>query len=73
MTETESIVFLLGALDPDHIVEQQFLRVRRRKPRVLKAGTMHYDLAQRPDLGVDAERQCTLKLLGHLVSPFLRS
>ena len=42
----EHVVLGLGPGHPDHVVEQQFLRVRRRQAAVLKARPVRYDLAQ---------------------------
>ena len=69
----ERVVFLLGPLDPDHVVKQQLLGVRRRQPRVLEAGPVHDHLAQRSDLRLDAKGHGSFKLLGHRVPSFLRS
>ena len=52
----EHVVLGLGAADPQHVVEQQLLGVRRRQRRVLEARPVDHDLAQLADLGMDAER-----------------
>ena len=51
-----------GLLDPDHIVEQQFLAVLGGEPGHFKAGAVDHDTAQGARLGMNAVFQ------GHLVS-----
>jgi hypothetical protein len=51
----EGVVLLLRAFDPDDVVEEQLLGVRRRQPRVLTARPVDEYLVQLPDLGIDAE------------------
>ena len=52
----ELVVLVLGPLDPQDVVEQQLVVVRRREPLQAEVGAMDHHLAQPPDLGVDAER-----------------
>ena len=49
----EAVVLLLGAVHPQHVVEQQPVLVARGEPQQLGAGTVQDHLAQAPDLGVD--------------------
>jgi hypothetical protein len=51
----ERVVLLLGALHPDHVVEQEIAGVGRGEPRVLEARPVHEHLVELPDLGVDVE------------------
>jgi hypothetical protein len=51
----EGVVLLSRALDPHNVVEQQLVDVARRKPHHLQTGTMHYDLLEDADLGVNVE------------------
>ena len=56
----ELVVLPLGALDPQHVVEQQLVVVGRGQPLEAEVGPMDDDLAQLADLGVDAERRHAL-------------
>ena len=53
----ELVVLVLGALDPEHVVEQQVVVVRRREPLQAQLRPVHHHLAQRAHLGVDSERR----------------
>ena len=44
-----------GAVDPQHVVEEQVVAVARGEPVVGQAGFADQDAAQLPDFGVDAE------------------
>jgi hypothetical protein len=48
-------VIPLGVVDPQHVVEQQCVAVRRGEALVGAAGGAHQDLAELAHLGVDAE------------------
>ena len=52
----EAVVLLLGAVHPQHVVEQQPVLVARGQAQHLGAGAVQDHLAQAPDLGVDPER-----------------
>ena len=52
----ELVVLELGALHPEHVVEEQIVVVRRRQPLEAQLGPMDHHLAQLPDLGVHTER-----------------
>ncbi len=45
----------LGDVDPDHVVEQQFVAIARSQARMRAPRRTDHDLAQLTDLGVDAE------------------
>ena len=47
--------FLLGALHPEHVVEEQVVLVRGRQPRQLAARPVQDDPAEQADLGADVE------------------
>ena len=51
----EGVVLLPRALGPHHVVEEQVVDVARRQPRQLQTGTVHDDLLQDADLGVNVE------------------
>jgi hypothetical protein len=51
----ELVVLVLGALDPQHVVEQQLVVVGRGQPLEAELGPVHHHLAQPTDLRVDAE------------------
>ena len=53
-------VVALGVLHPQHVVEQQLVAVGRREALVRAARRADQDLAQLPDLGVDAELRLAL-------------
>ena len=51
----ELVVLLLGPLDPEHIVEQQVVVVRRREPPQAQVRSVDHDLSQLADLRVDTD------------------
>ena len=55
ITCDEGGVLDLGLANPDDVVEEQLLGVRRGEPTVLETGPVDDHLAQVPDLGVDRE------------------
>ena len=59
----ESVVPLAGLPHPDHVVEQELLRVRRCEPLHLEPGTVDDDLPELADLRVHTE-------LSHGIAPF---
>ena len=71
----EGVVLLLRALDPDHVVEQQLLGVRRRQPGVLAARPVHEHLVELAHFGSDAEllsrSDLGLELCCHGRTPFV--
>jgi hypothetical protein len=50
----EVLMVALGVLDPEDVVEQQVVAVRRREALVGQPGRADQHLAQAADLGVDA-------------------
>src|SRR5207245_4899963 len=55
----EGVVLLARALDPEHVVEEQLVLVRRREPFQLKVRAMQQRPSQRPDFRTDEEpRRC---------------
>ena len=58
----ELVVLVLRPLDPQDVVEQQVVVVRRRQPLEAQVRAVDHDLAQLADLGVDAElaHRCSL-------------
>ena len=52
----ERVVFRFGLADPQDVIEQQFLGVRRGQTGVLQARPVHHDLAQLAHLRVHSER-----------------
>src|SRR6185312_12166025 len=56
------VVLLPGPSGPQHVVEQQLADVPRGQPGQLEPGPVHDHLAERPDLGLDAEAHRGLPL-----------
>jgi hypothetical protein len=52
----ERVVLFLGPLGPQHVIEQQLGGVTRGEPGQFQAWTVHDDLAELADLGLNAER-----------------
>ena len=52
----ELVVLVLGALDPEDVVEEQLVVVRRREPLEAELRTVHHHLAQLADLRIRPER-----------------
>ena len=46
----EGVVLRLRLADPQHVVEEELLGVRRREPHVLEPRAVHHDLAELADL-----------------------
>src|SRR5262245_50586164 len=67
----ERVVLLPGALDPEHVIEQQLVHVGRGQPLQLEIGSMQDDLLELPDLGPDVELQRWFGQLGHPGPPHL--
>src|SRR3974390_172127 len=59
----EHVMLGLGPRHPQHIIEKQLLRIRRRQPRMLQPRPVHQHLTQLADLRIHPERHCD-----HLVS-----
>ncbi|GEO86623.1 hypothetical protein GCM10007920_34390 [Ciceribacter naphthalenivorans] len=59
------IMILLGLLDPENVVKQQFLAVGRREASVGKTGAADNDLPQFSGFGVDAK----FRIRVHLIAP----
>ena len=55
ITSHERVVLRLGLGYPEHVVEQQFLGVRRGQTGVLESGPVHHDLAQSAHLRVHSK------------------
>ena len=55
MRRDELVVLVLGPLDPQHVVEQQLVVVRRREPLQAEVRTVDHHLAQLAHLGVHPE------------------
>ena len=51
----EGVVLLLGALDPEHVVEQVLVVVGRGQPLQLEVGPVQDRLSQAAHLGVDVQ------------------
>ena len=51
----EAVVLLLGAVHPQHVVEEQAVLVAGGQAQHLRAGAVQDHLAQAADLGVDPE------------------
>src|SRR5258705_5504823 len=51
----EGVLLFHGPPDPQHVVEQQLADVPRGQPGQLEPGPVHDHLAERADLGLDAE------------------
>jgi hypothetical protein len=51
----EGVVLLLGPAGPEHVVEEQLADVPRGQPGELEPRPVHDHLAERADLGLDAE------------------
>src|SRR5262245_45811789 len=64
-------MLLPGALDPEHVIEQQLVHVGRGQPLQLEIGSMQDDLLELPDLGPDVELQRRFGQLGHPSPPHL--
>jgi hypothetical protein len=54
----ERVVLLAGACRPHHVVEEELVDVARCQARELEPGSVHDDLPQLTDLGVDVEGCC---------------
>ena len=52
----ERVVFVLGLLHPQHVVEEQLFRIRRRETRMLQSRPVDQHLAEFPDLRMHSER-----------------
>ena len=52
----ERVELLPRAANPDHVVEEELVAVRRREPVVGEVGAVHEHRPERPHLGVRAER-----------------
>jgi hypothetical protein len=65
----ERVVFLLGFLHPQHVVEEQLFRIRRRKTRMLQPGPVDQHLAEFPDLRMHSERHRRLLDSGQQTPP----
>ena len=52
---TEHVVLGLRLLDPQHVVEEQLLGVRRGEARVFQARPVHHDAAQPAYLGISSQ------------------
>ena len=52
----ELVVLVLRPLDPEHVVEEQVVMVRRRQPLEAELRAVDHHLAERAYLGVDTER-----------------
>jgi len=53
---TERVMFLLGSADPQDVVEEQLLGVRRGQPRVFQARPVNHHSAQPTDFRVHSQR-----------------
>ena len=51
----EHVVLSLSPCHPDHVIEQQLLRIRRRQAAMLQARPVHHDPAQLAYLGIDSQ------------------
>jgi hypothetical protein len=51
----EGVVLALGLSHPQHVVEEEILRIRRGEACVFKTGSVHHDPVELPHLGVDAQ------------------
>ena len=66
----ELVVLVLRALDPQHVVEQQVVVVRRGQPLQAELGPVHHHLPEPAHLRVDAEcRHLSSVPLGRLTTP----
>ena len=60
----ERVVLLAGALDPDHVVEEQVVLVARGEPLELEARPVHEHRVQDADFRVDAVGLAGGRVLG---------